>query len=65
MTDNRNQNSTSDQHVEDIDEEAVDGGPVLDADDRRAERRLAERAGLIPTRKVSSAPATTARIAKH
>lgn len=58
MTDNANRNSTGDQHAEKVHEEAVDDGPVLDAADRRAVRKLAESAGLIPTRKAALPPAS-------
>lgn len=46
VTDNTDRSSFGDQGQE----EAGDDGQELDADDRRAMRKLAERAGLIPTR---------------
>ncbi|MET8816554.1 hypothetical protein ABZW47_31720 [Streptomyces sp. NPDC004549] len=65
MTDNTNRNSPGDQHAEQVHDDAVDDGPALDAADRRAMRKLAESAGLIPTRKapLPSASATDAPFA--
>lgn len=49
MTDKKYSRPTGNQSADQVHEEA-DGGPALDAADSRAERKLAERAGLIPTR---------------
>lgn len=59
MTDKKNSNLTGTQSAEQVYEEA-DGGPELDAADSRAVRILAVRAGLVPTRKASPAPAPVA-----
>ncbi|MFD7866983.1 hypothetical protein [Streptomyces sp. NPDC059783] len=48
MTDTKSNHHSTPPSTDQV-QESADGGPQLDADDRNAERRLAERAGLIPT----------------
>jgi hypothetical protein len=50
VTDTKSNRHSTPRSTDQVQERA-DGGPELDADDRKAERRLAERAGLIPTSK--------------
>lgn len=54
MTDTKSSRNTQPRSTGQVHEEA-DGGPELDSADRRAMRRLAERAGLVPADKKPAA----------
>lgn len=54
MTDAKNSPNTQPRSTSQVHEES-DGGPEFDSADRRAMRRLAERAGLVPARKAPAA----------